>query len=293
MVRDRIPDTSHYRRRKHRLICSDAPSPFHFDRLPSEIRNMIYHLVVLDSKTSLVLELTSWCPHWSDTRYGEPHFCGLRLVEETIDAAGNTSISRSGLLDSTRNLNLLRASKWIWREAAPMLYGQNFKFLSTEALAQFLSRLRRETLGFIRHIDWLVCSCRDRTRRLHDVMHYLTQAPMLQRLIAGIPPEFYGQRRRPRSMNIFVNQIEFLHDWPRFNVQLGRYLAFCLYRNYYGMWMAFFDELDWLLSMRQQTEDMQQASDLPAGRRATRNSWKSVDFVAQAGHLPDFDLRVP
>lgn len=56
---------------------------------------------------------------------------------------------------------------------------------------------------------------------------------------------------------------------------------------------AFFDELDGLLSMRQQTGDMQQASDLPAGRRTTRNSWKSVDFVAQAGHLPDFDLRVP
>lgn len=228
MVRDRIPDTSHYRRRKRRLISSDAPSPFRFVRLPREIRNMIYHLAVLDSKTFLVLELTSWCPHWSDTRYGGPLFCGLRLVEETINAAGNTHISRSGLHDSTRNLNLLRASKWIWREAAPMLYGQNFKFLSIEALAQFLSRLRPEILECLRHIEWLVCRCRDHTRRLHDVMHYLTQAPMLQRLINDIPPEIYGQRRRPRYINIIVNQIEFLDDWSRFNIQLGRYLAFCL-----------------------------------------------------------------
>ncbi|ROV89237.1 hypothetical protein VMCG_09888 [Cytospora schulzeri] len=356
MVRYRIPNTSHYGLRKRKLASSDARKPFRFDLIPREVRNMIYDLVLLDSMTSFSLELTSWCPHWSRTRFEDPICCGLRLVDETWTAAGDVTIARTRLHNSTRNLNLLKASKWIWREAAPMLYGQEFKFLSIEALAHFLSQLRPEILGCLRHIDWLVCKCRDRTHRLHDVMRYLTEAPMLQTLQVDIPPVIYGQRGHARYSSVIHNQNEFLRDRARFDVQLGRYLAFCLYRNYYGMWMlqayrqggfhkilrvfririrhirqvlrhmltgytwgvpdpsgngfqepwyhlddeaihifrrAFFAELERLLSRRQQMEDIQQASDLPAGRRTTRNSWKSIDHVAQAGQLPDFELRIP
>lgn len=355
MVRYRIPDTSHYRLRKRKLVSSDVPNPFYFERLPRELRNMIYHLVVLDSKSLFVLDLTSWCPHWSDMKYDEPDPCGLRLVSIFNDG-GNNRIVRTPLLNSTQNLNLLMASKWIWREAAPMLYGQEFQFCSIEALAHFLSRLRPETLGLLRHIGWLVCRYRDRVHRLCDVMQYLIHVPMLQTLTVDLPPKVYGLARWPQYNSVVHNQTVYFHNRAQFNIQVARYLAYCLYRNYFGRWMVevyrqggslklrrilkfrfnivrvlwcymltgskwgvphpsgngmyqpwehiepqmtrsfsaeMFLELDRLLLSRQQREDTQQAGALPAGRRTTRNSWKSVDFVAHAGQLPLFDLRIP
>lgn len=332
-----------------------TPFRFTFMRFPGEIRNMIYDLVVLDSNIGLVLEFTSWCPHWSKTKFKKPPRCGLWIVEEENKVRnGFRHIFRTPPVNSTRNLNLLMINKRIWREAASVLYGQHFGFCSTRALAHFLSRLRPETLGFLRCIGRTVCEYRDSFHRLDDVMNHLTHASRLEKLLIDVPPEVYENGWRVEFYNVMHNQNLILRDKTRFNIQLGRYLAFCLYHNYLGRWMmqvyrrggyqnlfhtlslgtnvvpmlwrymltgdtyllpvpyrnadlevvvnddtklhvflGLCQELINLLSSRQELEDRQQASGIPPGRRTTRNSSKSMDLVAHASQLPDFDLRIP
>lgn len=188
---------------------------------------MIYALVVVKPETEFNLTYRRRKPRVRQTGDCEPHVLALRW---------NRPGEKRGY-SSTQNLGLLRTCKWVWREAASVLYGQTF-IANTEVMACFLSHLRPWLLRMLRGVRPCYFD-RFTSHWLNDVMQRLLQATSLRKLDIHPLGLFFARNiLLPDADAQTSNQAWFLTSVDFFNTQLGRTFAFCLYGNYLGRWMA-------------------------------------------------------
>lgn len=248
MPQYRTRDTSRYALRKRELVSYDESSstarqrhssPFPFHLLPREVRNMIYDLVVINPrrKFSLIYRRETAEHDDDDDCTNNPVVVKRGPYNHNMRHA---RLFRIFIVPNTQSVNLLRTCKWIWREAAPLLYGQNLRTDNLEVLARFLSLLRPELLRLLREVELSDGIRWHNTHRLHDVIQYLLQATALHSLVIHFPEEYYV--RNPSTLRDFrimkFNQAVFTFNVDLFNTQLGRVFAFCLYRKHLGVWMV-------------------------------------------------------
>ncbi|KUI63185.1 hypothetical protein VP1G_11481 [Cytospora mali] len=247
-TRYRIRDTSRYALRKLifvsykeqiRAARGRSSTSFCFHLLPREVRNIFYERAVISQMRVLSLTFEA------ESIQEDPEECTYRpvLVRRAINKRGlwYSNPFQGPPLQNTQNVHILRVCRWIWREAAPMLYGQRFRTDNIDVLASFLSRLRPELLGCLREVEVKDGINWYNINRVHDVMNYLVQATALQKLEMHFPNVYYTGAPRMNYQKALRysrnNQAVFTYDVDCFNEGLGRAFARCIYRKYVGVWM--------------------------------------------------------
>ncbi|KAK8022580.1 hypothetical protein PG993_013347 [Apiospora rasikravindrae] len=128
--------------------------PFPFLSLPPELRNLIYSMVLTDSRGAVYLEAKGKS-HRRIAKHCDPFSRYHSWSVQGADGPAREDWDRYG--DYRLTPALLAASKAIYAEAAPMLYGQRFVAQDGFALMAFLMLLSPERVALLRRVaisDW-------------------------------------------------------------------------------------------------------------------------------------------
>ncbi|KAJ4420316.1 hypothetical protein N0V82_004415 [Gnomoniopsis sp. IMI 355080] len=206
------------------------PKPFPFMKLPPELRDNIYKLVVGSPDGIVAIEPASL----TNARL-------RRTLEESYKpVVGGRNLTRLTSWTARkryRNLRLLCASKEIYEEAAPVLYTkQKFVFLRLSALQTFLLLVRPETLDRLVHVhvhvgetEWTF---------MPGVASQLLQLHYLQTLkISGL-----GFSTSSRNFSGYLNSTERAEStWPVTLESYDKMKAIKLARDMYPFMYPFFN----------------------------------------------------
>lgn len=152
-----------------------SPGPFPFFKLPPEVRNMIYRLVVITEKCLVVRDMHYWDfekyrgngAYQSRSTYLAPdHLCNLDTSplapllsclqkDERFGPTKTTYMLGTTHLINKTTVAMLSLNKQSREEVASIFYGENtFKFTTMSSLMPFMKDRTPETRKFIQQL-WL------------------------------------------------------------------------------------------------------------------------------------------
>ncbi|KAK8091700.1 hypothetical protein PG997_002061 [Apiospora hydei] len=143
-----------HKKRKRAVKPKKQQKPFPFQSLPAELRNIIYSMVLTDSRGAVYLEAKGKS-HRRIAKHCSPFSTYHSWCTQAADGPTADQWDRNG--DYRLTPALLATSRAVHAEAAPLLYGQRFVAQDGFALAAFLMQLSPSRVALLRRVairDW-------------------------------------------------------------------------------------------------------------------------------------------